>query len=107
MSETVTERSEILNHNSIEKDFALAYSQSFYDSGNQIISLMFGLAFAVYFALAGSADIRALLRLHWWLPWLLIVISILGNGALIFVLSGLCFHEKRIVCHIDSNTNLI
>jgi hypothetical protein len=97
----------MLSDESSNKDFALAYSQRFGDAANQIVTLMFGLAFAVYLALAGSADVRALLRLYSWLPWLLTGISAFGNGALIFVLYRLCFHEKRIVCSINSNENLI
>ena len=107
MSEIATKRAEMLSQDFREKDLAFAYSQRFYDVGNQIITLKFGLAFAIYLALAGSPDIRALLRLHPWLPWLLTGISILGNGALIFVLYRLCFHEKRIARSINSNANLI
>lgn len=54
MSEIATKRAEMLSQDSREKDLAFAYSQRFYDVGNQIITLKFGLAFAIYLALAGS-----------------------------------------------------
>jgi hypothetical protein len=87
----------MLSEDTKNKDFALAYAQKFLDAGNSVVTLMFGLAFAVYLALANSLEIRDLIREVNWLPWLLSVISLGGNALLIFVLYRLSFHEKRIV----------
>jgi hypothetical protein len=79
------------------KEFALAYAQKFWDAGNVIVTLTFGVAFAAYLAIAQFSAIRGFIHQYLWVPWLLTGVSVIGNLGLIFVLYRICFHEKRII----------
>ena len=62
-----------------EVELAVAYTQKLWDAGNSIVTVMFGLAFAVYVALSQSAYVRYLVAKYF---WLLFGLAFLGNGSL-------------------------
>jgi hypothetical protein len=76
------------------KELAIAYAQKFWDAGNSIVTIIFGLAFAVYFALAQYDGLRPIVHRH---IVLLVALALVGNTLLGIVLWRLCLHEKRTI----------
>ena len=87
-----------------ESGLATAYAQKFWDAGNQVVTLIFALAFGVYLSLAGSIDIRCLAAER---LWHLVSLAIIGNALLGFVLYRLGFHELRVVKMITSDSEFL
>ena len=73
-----------------EVDFALVYAGKFWDAGNLIVTLMFGLAFGVYYLASQHVEIRDLLQNYF--AWI-VVLAIVGNGGLWFLLRRLYTFE--------------
>ncbi|CDN53805.1 Hypothetical protein RG1141_CH14580 [Neorhizobium galegae bv. officinalis bv. officinalis str. HAMBI 1141] len=87
-----------------EPELALAYAQNFWDSGNQIVVLVFAVAFGFFLAIAQSLDLRALAATH---KTKLVWLAVFGNAALAFLLFRLYVHEHRIVSTLTGNRTLI
>ena len=64
-------------------EFALAYAKNFWDIGNQIVILMFGLAFAVYYVLVQNNEVRRLVSKF---NFRLVRLTLVSNVLLLAVL---------------------
>ncbi|MER8859042.1 hypothetical protein NKI09_15470 [Mesorhizobium sp. M0757] len=62
---------------------ALAYAKNYWDVGNQLVVLMFGLAFAVYYALIQYDEVRRLTSKY---NFRLIRLAVVSNVGLLIVL---------------------
>lgn len=82
----------------IEEDFALAYSQKFWDAGNLIVTMMFALAFAVYASFIQVCETRIYAHDHY---CFLINLSIVSNVLLAWLIDRLYRHEVEIVRSFD------
>jgi hypothetical protein len=87
-------------------ELSMAYSQKFWDAGNAVVTIAFGLDFAVFAIFLSSEEARLLIREPKYY-WTLIAISAVGNIALYILLSRLRFHEVRIIKSLTNNSDFI
>ena len=87
-----------------ENTLMLAYAQKFWEAGDSVVVLMFGLAFSVYVALSRFPLVRywAAKYFYW-----LFVIAIVGNTGLLIVLWCLSVHEVRLIEAVTKDPFLI
>jgi len=83
---------------SIEEDFALAYSQKFWDAGNLIVTMMFTLAFAVYLTFIQVCQSRIYAADHY---YCLVALAIVGNSLLGWLIHRLYKHEVEVIRSVE------
>jgi hypothetical protein len=87
-----------------ETELASTYAPKFWEAGNLVVTLVFGLTFAVYVSLLQHEYMRYLAS-----KWLVILIplAIISNVLLAFLLWRLFTHENRVTKLIGTNPILL
>lgn len=83
---------------SIGEDLALAYSQKLWDAGNLIVTMMFALAFGVYYTFVQVCESRIYAAKYW---LFLVILSILGNILLGWLIHRLYKHEIEVIRAVE------
>jgi hypothetical protein len=91
------------NHSG-EANLAQAYAVKFWEAGNLVVAMMFGLAFTVYLVIVQTPDAKSLISQFY---WMLVAPAVVGNGALVFVLYRLSVQEIRVAGLITQNSDFI
>lgn len=75
-------------------EVARDYAGRFWSAGNAITTLMFGLAFSVYLAAAQGPEVRLLIQRFY---ELLLILALVGNGALLFIIHRAYLRETQLL----------
>jgi len=86
-----------------ELDFALLYAGKFWDAGNLVVTVMFGLAFGIYYLASQHPAIRIMMKEQY---YYLLPLAVIGNIALGAVIYRLNHHELRFVEALTSSAHL-
>ncbi|WP_095204189.1 hypothetical protein [Mesorhizobium carmichaelinearum] len=78
---------------SLGNGMALTYAKNYWDVGNQLVVLMFGLAFAVYYALVQYDEVRRLVSKY---NFRLLRLTIISNVFLLIVLWFMNMQESAL-----------
>ncbi|MGO8313845.1 hypothetical protein ACC827_26550 [Rhizobium ruizarguesonis] len=76
------------------------YSQKFFDAGNQVVALMYGLAFGFYLAV-GEHESLEHAAASW--RWVLLGMAFAGNIAVGYLIFRLACHERRLIRTYSQN----